>query len=79
MSIHGRFDLLDKNVAYFFCGHVHAELEIKKLYNTYVFNAACDETMTRGWVVELENGKYEKVDYREKFRGIYIKYEKSVD
>jgi Icc-related predicted phosphoesterase len=51
----------DKKPAYFFCGHVHAEFGVKKLYNTYVFNAACDEITTRGWIVELENGKYEKI------------------
>jgi len=42
-----------KKPSYFFCGHVHAEFGVKKLYNTYVFNAACDETTTRGWIVEL--------------------------
>lgn len=47
--------------AYFFCGHVHDKFGFKKLYNTYVFNAACDESTTRGWVVDLENGKHEKV------------------
>jgi uncharacterized protein len=51
----------EKRPAYFFCRHVHAEFEFKKLYNTYVFIAACDETTTRGWVVVLENVKHEKV------------------
>lgn len=51
----------EKSPAYFFCGHVHAEFGFKKLYNTYVFNAACDETTTRGWVVDLENGSHEKI------------------
>lgn len=51
----------EKKPAYFFCGHVHAEFGFKKLYNTYIFNAACDETTTRGWVVDLENAKHEKV------------------
>ena len=50
----------EKRSAYFFCGHVHAEFGFKKLYNTYVFNAACDKTTTRGWVVDLENAKHEK-------------------
>lgn len=51
----------EKNLAYFFCGHVHEKFGFKKLYNTYVFNVACDETTTRGWVVNLENAKYEKI------------------
>ncbi|EPY2274098.1 hypothetical protein ACXAUS_002991 [Clostridium sporogenes] len=33
----------------------------KRLHNTFVFNVACDEVTTRGWVVTLETGKYEKV------------------
>jgi uncharacterized protein len=51
----------EKKPAYFFCGHVHDNFGFKKLYNTYVFNAACDETTTRGWIVELETAKHEKV------------------
>lgn len=51
----------EKKPAYFFCGHVHDAFGFKKLHNTLVFNAACDETTTRGWVVNLETGEYEKV------------------
>ncbi len=32
-----------------------------KLYNTFVFNAACDEITTRGWIVDLETSKHEEV------------------
>ncbi|MBU3178407.1 metallophosphoesterase [Clostridium estertheticum] len=50
-----------KKTAYFFCGHVHEAFGFKKLYNTFVFNVACDEFTTRGWVVNLETSIYEKV------------------
>ncbi len=32
-----------------------------KLYNTKVFNVACNESNTRGWIVDLETEKYNKV------------------
>lgn len=51
----------EKKPAYFFCGHVHDAFGFKKLYNTLVFNAACNENTVRGWVVELETGKYERI------------------
>ncbi|MDT8717017.1 metallophosphoesterase [Clostridium sp. 19966] len=51
----------EKKPAYFFCGHVHDSFGFKKLHNTFVFNAACNKITTRGWVVNLETAKYEKV------------------
>ena len=51
----------EKKPAYFFCGHVHDSFGFKKLHNTLVFNAACNETTTRGWGVNLETAKYEKI------------------
>lgn len=51
----------EKRPSYFFCGHVHAAFGFKRLYHTYVFNAACDENTARGWVVDLETAKHEKV------------------
>ncbi|MBZ9624422.1 metallophosphoesterase [Clostridium sp. FP2] len=50
-----------KKPAYFFCGHVHNAFGFRKLYNTFVFNAACDETTARGWIVDLQTAKHEKI------------------
>ncbi|WP_267901305.1 metallophosphoesterase family protein [Clostridium tagluense] len=51
----------EKKPAYFFCGHVHDAFGFKKLHNTFVVSVACDKITTRGWVVNLETVKYEKV------------------
>lgn len=51
----------EKRPAFFFCGHVHYAFGVEKLYDTLVFNVACDETTTRGWIVDLETRNYEKV------------------
>lgn len=51
----------EKKPTYFFCGHVHHDFGFKKLHNTFVFNAACDEVTTRGWVVNLETVAFEKI------------------
>lgn len=51
----------EKKPAFFFCGHVHYAFGVEKLYDTLVFNTACDETTARGWIVDLETHCYEKV------------------
>jgi Icc-related predicted phosphoesterase len=51
----------DKKPAYFFCGHVHDGFGYKRLYDTNVFNASCKDNTARGWIVNLENGEFEKV------------------
>lgn len=51
----------EKRPKLFFCGHVHYAYGVEKLYDTLVFNAACDETTTRGWIVDTETLSYEKV------------------
>lgn len=51
----------NKKPAYFFCGHVHDGFGFKKLYNTKVFNVACNDSNTRGWIVDLKTEKYSKV------------------
>lgn len=51
----------EKKPAFFFCGHVHDAFGYKKLYSTHVFNGACNREIARGWVVDLETAKYEKV------------------
>lgn len=51
----------EKRPKLFFCGHVHYAYGVEKLYDTLVFNVACDETTTRGWLVDLETFNYEKI------------------
>lgn len=51
----------DKKPSYFLCGHVHDSFGFKKLHKTLVFNGACSEVEARGWVVNLETGKHEKI------------------
>lgn len=51
----------NKKPSYFFCGHVHDGFGFKKLYNTFVFNGSCSEVEARGWTVNLETGKHEKI------------------
>lgn len=51
----------DKKPSILFCGHVHHAFGVKKLYDTLVFNCACDENESRGWIVDIEKLSYEKI------------------
>ncbi|HOQ09991.1 MAG TPA: metallophosphoesterase [Syntrophomonadaceae bacterium] len=58
----------EKQPSIWLCGHIHEAFGAQRLYNTSVFNCACDPRISklRGWIIDTEK------DYRSNFIRIEV-------